>query len=208
MLHTCGTKSSGRTLTHWGKSVLEKCCKKNAAAVHRETQIQNVCRDVFFTLAKHTSFQNLVSVWKLFKIIAAVQQWSGPGNFREGITWKSVDKEYLSLRETVWIIIILTLVVSNPHSKMMHEHRIFTLESLFCLSWGSNSQLLRLKSIFYLTELIGKWQLMCGFTNWLSQGSGCQAAAIHAMEKQISKWKFQSCSTYGWFVMNFQSFEI
>ena len=46
-------------------------------------------------------------------IIAAAQQWSGPGNFRQGITGKSVDKEYWSLCETAWIIIILTLVVSK-----------------------------------------------------------------------------------------------
>ena len=41
---------------------------------------------------------------------------------------KSVDKEYLSLNETAWIIIVLNLVVvSNQHS-MMTEHMVFTLE--------------------------------------------------------------------------------
>ena len=59
-------------------------------------------------------------------IIAAAQQWLGLGNFRQGIPGKSVDKEYLSLHKTAWIIIILTLVVSNPHS-MMPEHKTFKL---------------------------------------------------------------------------------
>ena len=64
----------------------------------------------------------------------------------------------MSLRETAWIIIILILEVSSPHSIIMHEHTIFTLESPFCLSWGSNSRLLRPRSIVYLTKLIVKWQ--------------------------------------------------